>query len=359
MPCEKCENGKYKWGKTGSCKYDSKAECEEANKDYYEDMKETKIVELIIQDDNQELAIDAISLVTSPAIEQDFVFFGKEKNNLTFAKVDEEKRMLVSPALIPNKNIFRHDPNTDSDYYVYFSKETVRKAAELYLKHNNHHKATYQHQDRVSGVLTVESWIKEGDSDKSKLYGYDLPNGTWFVKMKIENDELWQKIKAGELKGLSIEGYFTNKFEQMNKKQPTREQILSALNEMIKSKTELKAEKIELSSIKELEKQIKGMKGALKYVDDRIDEGDKYIKELVKYRNFSLDVYSKLIKLKPKMQEVAQEKLNNFEKAAKELGVSVNSVPQVKEIKQLITDTESQMKRTKTLIKRFEQQGLK
>lgn len=197
-------------------------------------MKETRIVELIIADDSQELAIDAISLVTSPAIEQDFVYFGKEKNNLTFAKVDEEKRMLVSPALIPNKQIFRHDPNTDSDYYVYFSKETVRKASELYLKHNNHHKATYQHQDRVSGVLTVESWIKEGDMDKSKLYGYDLPNGTWFVKMKIENDELWNKIKEGELKGLSIEGYFTDKMEKMSEKAPTNEEILSALNEIIK-----------------------------------------------------------------------------------------------------------------------------
>ena len=233
MPCEECENGKYKWGKTGSCEYDSIAECEADNKDYYEDTKETKIVELIISDDSQELAIDAISLVTSPAIEQDFVFFGKEKNNLTFAKVDEEKRMLVSPALIPNKQIFRHDPNTDSDYYVYFSPDTVRKASELYLKHNNHHKATYQHQDRVSGVLTVESWIKEGDSDKSKLYGYDLPNGTWFVKMKIENDELWEKIKAGELKGLSIEGYFTDRMEAMSEKQPTNEEILKALNEII------------------------------------------------------------------------------------------------------------------------------
>ncbi len=232
MPCEKCKNGKTKWGKTGSCTYDSVAECEEANKDYYEDMKETKIVELVIAD-NEELAIDAISLVTSPAIEQDFVFFGKEKNNLTFAKVDEEKRMLISPALIPNKQIFRHDPNTDSDYYVYFSKETVRKASELYLKHNNHHKATYQHQDRVSGVLTVESWIKEGDSDKSKLYGYDLPNGTWFVKMKIENDDLWKKIKEGELKGLSIEGYFTDRMEAMSEKQPTNEEILKALNEII------------------------------------------------------------------------------------------------------------------------------
>ena len=218
-------------------------------------MKETKIVELVIADDSQELAIDAISLVNSPAIEQDFVFFGKEKNNLTFAKVDEEKRMLVSPALIPNKQIFRYDPNTDSEYYVYFSPETVRKASELYLKHNNHHKATYEHKDRVSGVLTVESWIKEGDNDKSKMYGYDLPNGTWFVKMKIENEDLWNKIKEGELKGLSIEGYFTNKFEEMQKQQPTPEQILSALNEIIKeAKTELKAEKVELALIDDIEK---------------------------------------------------------------------------------------------------------
>jgi hypothetical protein len=233
MPCEQCDNGKYKWGKTGSCEYDSIAECEEANKDYYE--KTTSIVELVIADDSEELAIDAISLVTSPAIEQDFVYFGKEKNNLTFAKVDEEKRMLVSPALIPNKQIFRHDPNTDSDYYVYFSPETVRKASELYLKHNNHHKATYQHQDRVSGVLTVESWIIEDTKlDKSTLYGYSLPVGTWMVKLKISNDEIWSKIKDGELKGLSIEGYFTDKMEQMSEKAPSNEEILAALNEIIK-----------------------------------------------------------------------------------------------------------------------------
>ena len=235
MPCEECENGKYKWGKTGSCEYDSIAECEAANKDYYE--KTTSIVELVISDESQELAIDAISLVSSPAIEQDFVYFGKEKNNLTFTKVDEEKRMLVSPALIPNKQIFRYDPNTDSEYYVFFSKATVARAAELYLKHNNHHKATYEHQDRVSGVLTVESWIKEGDMDKSKLYGYDLPNGTWFVKMKINNDDLWNKIKEGELKGLSIEGYFTDKMEAMSEKTPTNEEILQALNEIIQNQT--------------------------------------------------------------------------------------------------------------------------
>ena len=195
--------------------------------------KKTSIVELVISDENEALTIDAISLVTSPAIEENFVYFNKEKNNLTFAKVDEEKRELISPALIPNKQIFRYDPNTDSEYYVYFSKDTVKKAAYSYLKHNNHHKATEQHNERVSGVLTVESWIKEGKQDKSNNFGFNLPIGTWFVKMKIENDELWQKVKSGELRGISIEGYFVNKMEKMSEQKPTDEEILKALNEII------------------------------------------------------------------------------------------------------------------------------
>ena len=116
-----------------------------------------------------------------------------------------------------------------------FSKETVRKASELYLKHNNHHKATYEHQERVSGVLTVESWIIEDPKmDKANIYGFQLKKGTWMVKMKIDNEELWQDIKSKKIKGLSIEGYFTDKFEAMQKRKPTDLEILSALNEIIK-----------------------------------------------------------------------------------------------------------------------------
>ena len=198
--------------------------------------KPYKITELIISEDSSELTIDAISLVSQPAIEVDFVFFGKEKNNLTLAKVDEEKRMLVSPALIPNKQIYRYNPNLDQDYYVYFSKDTVRMASEMYLKHNNHHKATYEHQDRVSGVLTVESWIKEGEQDKSKMYGFDLPDGTWFVKMRIDNEEMWSRIKSGDIKGLSIEGYFVDRMESMSQKEIKDENILEALADILKIK---------------------------------------------------------------------------------------------------------------------------
>ena len=234
MPCEECENGNVKWGKTGSCEYDTIAECEEANKDYYNEMKTTKIVELVINEDNEEIAIDCISLVSDPAIEENMVYMSKAKNNLTLAKVDKEKRELIAPALIPDKNIYRYDADTDSDYYVYFSKETVKQCAYNFLKSNNHHKATYQHQDRVAGVLTVESWIVEDPkTDKSALYGYELKKGTWMVKMKIQNEMLWNKIKDGDIKGLSIEGYFTSKYQEMQKSKPTNQQILSALNEII------------------------------------------------------------------------------------------------------------------------------
>tara|TARA_R100001126_G_scaffold28284_1_gene15195 strand:- start:3538 stop:4437 length:900 start_codon:yes stop_codon:yes gene_type:complete len=262
--------------------------------------KLTKITELVISDDNEELSIDAISLVTSPAIEVDFVFFGKDKHNLTFSKIDEEKRMLISPALIPNKQIFRYNPNTDSEYYVYFSTDTVRKASELYLKYNNHHKATYQHQDRVAGVLTVESWIKEGDQDKSKMYGYDLPNGTWFVKMKIENNDLWEKIKAGELKGLSIEGYFVDKMEKMSKT-VTDEEIVEAYNELVK---EGKINKVELNRIDDLEKAY-----------------DKAARKAVPLKNQAIKIGNKLIDVNIELLSVAS-KANKILKQAKELGAN-------------------------------------
>tara|TARA_R110000787_G_scaffold156160_1_gene270039 strand:- start:3595 stop:4203 length:609 start_codon:yes stop_codon:yes gene_type:complete len=196
--------------------------------------KLTKITELVISDENAELSIDAISFVSQPAIEVDFIYFNKQKANLTLSKIDEEKREIISPALIPNKQIFRYDPNTQAEYYVYFSKATVKKASELYLRYNNHHKTTYQHEERVSGVLTTESWIKEGENDKSKNYGYDLPDGTWFVKMKIDNDDIWSRIKDGELKGISIEGYFVDKMENLGQDVPSDQEILKALNEIIK-----------------------------------------------------------------------------------------------------------------------------
>jgi len=289
--------------------------------------KPTKIVELVIEENNEMLAIDAISLVSAPAIEENFVYFGKEKHNLTFAKVDEDKRMLVSPALIPNKQIFRYNPQTDSEYYVYFSKDTVRQAAELYLKHNNHHKATYEHQDRVSGVLTTESWIKEGDMDKSKMYGFDLPNGTWFVKMRIDNDDLWNKIKEGELKGLSIEGYFVDKMQKMSDNKPTDHEILSALNEII-SETN-KPQKVELGIADDLKKLNTEAEKIAKTVNKDSNDLSKLFQEL---RDLS-DDFNKIndrkdnIKKGKSIFKELNTLLEKTQKQAKELGIAPRDIP--------------------------------
>tara|TARA_R100001443_G_scaffold24251_4_gene36528 strand:+ start:510 stop:1055 length:546 start_codon:yes stop_codon:yes gene_type:complete len=174
-------------------------------------------------------------------------------------------------------------------------------------------------------------------------------------------DENYKWGKTGSCKYATKEECERANPKKYNKMNPTPlgkksyEEYAKELKEMNLSEVE----RVELSSVEELKKQIKGMKSALDYVDKRIVEGDKYIKELIKYRNFSLNVYSKLIKLKPKMQEVAQDKLDKFEKLAKDLGLSIDRVPEVREIKELISETKKQMKETKDLIKRFEQQGLK
>ena len=224
MPCKECDNGKYKFG-DGECKYDTLQECEKAHETY-------DIVELIVDENNEELAIDAISLVTSPAIETDFVYFNDSKTNLTFSKVNEEERLLVSPALIPYKQIYRYDANKDKNYYVYFTADTVRKAAEAYMKHQNTNNATLQHEEKVTGVHTVESWIVEDSkNDKSNIYGYELPKGTWFVSMRVNNDEVWERIKSGELKGLSIEGYFVDKMETLGKHKVEQEKVGSMVTD--------------------------------------------------------------------------------------------------------------------------------
>lgn len=226
MPCIKCDNGKYKWGETGSCQYDTLDECEMAN-------NYTEIVELVVDDNNEDMAIDAISLVTDPAIEVDFIYLNKAKNNLVLAKTDNEQRLLVSPALIPNKQIYRFDLETNQEYYVYFTEETVKKASYMYLKHQNNNKATIQHEEDTSGVYTVESWIvQDKQIDKSRLYGFDVPVGTWFVTMKIENDEVWNRIKEGELKGLSIEGYFVDKMETLGKAEKKKKKKYAQVGEI-------------------------------------------------------------------------------------------------------------------------------
>jgi DNA-binding transcriptional regulator YhcF (GntR family) len=169
-----------------------------------------KIVELILDEEQEYAGIEAISIVEKPAIEEDFITLNKDIE-YKLAEVDDEKRILLGALLIPNKPILRK--GDDEDYYIYFSKDTVRKASELYLMEGNQNNATLEHQMQLKGLSLVESWIVEdSDKDKTAVYGLKYPVGTWVGSVKVTSDKVWQEfVKTGAVKGFSIEGYFQNK----------------------------------------------------------------------------------------------------------------------------------------------------
>lgn len=194
-----------------------------------------RIVELLLDEESLQAGIQAISVVESPAIEEDFVAL-KEEARVELKTIDKEKRILMGAALIPNKPIYRR--NGEDEYYIYFSQDTVRKASELFFINGNQNKATLEHQMDVQGTSVVESWIIEGEQDKSRMYGMELPVGTWMVSMKILNDELWEGyVKSGKVKGFSIEGYFVDKVEasKVDPQEVEAEEQLNAIKAIIKN----------------------------------------------------------------------------------------------------------------------------
>jgi len=184
-------------------------------------MAQRRLIELVL-DENQELpGVEAISLVKYPAIESNFVFFNRQNRPsqlITMGAIDDEKRTLIGPAMIPDKLIPRYDEETGEEYDVYFSADTVKKSAEFFLKQNRTNSHTHEHQTAIENVSVVESWIVEdAEKDKQNLYNLSNPVGTWMVRIHCANENMWQEVKAGNLQGLSIEGYFFDNVQKMSK----------------------------------------------------------------------------------------------------------------------------------------------
>lgn len=130
--------------------------------------------------------------------------------------LDESKRELVGPVAMPNIEIPRKDEEGNI-YFVKFSEDLVKRMCQKFLKERRTDSTNIQHiAEDTAGVYIFESWIVEDPTtDKANtIYGFDLPKGTWMVKAKVENEETWQKVKAGDLKGFSLEGNFVSKEEK-------------------------------------------------------------------------------------------------------------------------------------------------
>ena len=170
---------------------------------------ELQEVELFIEDETED-GVFAVSLVENPAIEENFIALSGYKMELKV--VDDEKRIVTGLALVPEKRIYRKIK--EKEFNIYFSKETIYKTAELFMKKLNLNNVTSEHED------------------KTALYNLKAPVGSWAITMKVYNEEEWQKIKAGDYKGFSIEGIYQGleALEMSDKK----EDIIKQLKNIIK-----------------------------------------------------------------------------------------------------------------------------
>lgn len=188
------------------------------------------IFDVVLDEENGDIGLTAISLVDEPAIQRDFIFFSAEKSMIVMS--DMAKREIVSPILIPNQLIYRV-ADDGTPYYMRWTEETIKYVAYKYIADGWFNNFTVMHPLMYNSELTYEDvlekdvemlrlWtIEEPETDEiNAVYGFNLPKGTLCVHMHVGNDEIWQRIVSGELKGLSIEAYISLKINQkaINKK---------------------------------------------------------------------------------------------------------------------------------------------
>ena len=250
----------------------------------------------------------AISLVEEPAIEIDYVAFDKDKEtkpNLKFIEDKQnEKYMILGPALIPDKNIYR---NYDGDeFYVSFSAECIEKLSYKFMKTCYGDGCfTKDHESFAQGCSLAESWIKTSENDKSVDYGFDCPIGTWFVAAKIDSIELWDSIKKGERKGFSIESWVDLEeiFENKDKKE----------NDMSKQKTNLETMEVNDGFWEKLKGIIAEAMGTSK--------DDKTVEDAVEEAKAEADPVEEVVEAEEQtpevpVDEVAKEVIDTVEEGA-------------------------------------------
>lgn len=250
----------------------------------------------------------AISLVEEPAIEIDYVAFDKDKEtkpNLKFIEDKQnEKYMIMGPALVPDKNIYRnYDGN---EFYVSFSAECIEKLSHNFVK--NCYGAgcfTKDHNGFCEGCYLAESWIKTSENDKSVDYGFDCPIGTWFVAAKIDSIDLWDSIKKGERKGFSIESWVDLEeiFENKDKKE----------NDMSKQKTNLETMEVNDGFWEKLKGIIAEAMGTSK--------DDKTVEDAVEEAKAEADPVEEVVEAEVEtpevpVEEVAQDVIDTVEEGA-------------------------------------------
>jgi hypothetical protein len=189
-------------------------------------MGKRQCIEMLI--DSEYNGVFAMSLVDKPAIEEDFVKLSEQRIELKI--VDEEKRIVIGFALVPDKKIVRRT-DKGTEYDIMFSKQTVVQAAELFMKNLKGNEFTLNHDEKTNGVSVIESWIVEdAKNDKSNIYKLGAKGGEWCLISKIYDDKVWEDVKLDKYNGYSLEGKFKGSEDILEKTKDTEE--MKAIKEL-------------------------------------------------------------------------------------------------------------------------------
>lgn len=147
----------------------------------------------------------------------------------SFAIQDEEERIITGPLMLADTPIYRNDGN--GEYYVVFTKDTIKKIAQKYFKKGYQNNVNLQHDSGQvkEGITMFESWIVDEKRGVKPMKGFeDVNDGSWFGSFKVENDDVWQMVKDGKVKGFSVEGIF-NYVKDKTKEEKMMEDIIEIL----------------------------------------------------------------------------------------------------------------------------------
>ena len=188
------------------------------------------VYELIISEDLEDDAqVSVVSLVNRPAIQRNWNAFNE---NQKFQIVSEEKRIISGVIMLADTPIYRND-NTNGEYYVVFTKDTIFKIVQKFFKKGYQSNVNLQHNanDKVSNVTMFESFISDIDRGILPMKGFeDTPDGSWFGSFKVDDDNVWEMVKSGEIKGFSVEGIF-----EYTRKENKEEQLLQDIKKILSS----------------------------------------------------------------------------------------------------------------------------
>lgn len=177
-----------------------------------------------IKIDDELTGINAISLVQSPAVEKDFLCFNKENKPVNL-KFDNSQHIITGVVCLADTPIYRYNEKL-GEYYVVFTKETIRRMVEKFAKDDLFKSVNLQHNDNmfVDGVYMVESYLTNKDRGINPIEFSDVPEGSWIASYKVENENLWNEIINGDtLNGFSLQGMFRLDEEKFNEQEPKEE----------------------------------------------------------------------------------------------------------------------------------------